>query len=146
MNSTIFLKASCVMRSSFLGTPKTAITKNTKKPARVAFSLQAFRALEALRRQREALAHGRRKGNAERQRKAQELRMLIVELAAADMQKGRHPARGRAGRVHKKLPLRPDGEPLVGERLVRKILAAMRDTKFSAMQDECGRSARRTGA
>lgn len=104
----------------------------SKKPGPVVFSLQALRALEALRRQREALALGRAKGNAERHRKAQELRMLIVDLAAADMQKGK-PTRGRAGRVHRKLPLRPDGKRIVGERLVRKI--------FSAMQNESGRFA-----
>lgn len=79
-----------------------------------------------------ALAEGRVVGNVRRRKSAQRLRVLIFDLAAADMEKGK-PSRGRAGRVHRKLPLRPDGQRLVGERLVRKIL--------SAMQDESGRCA-----
>ena len=94
----------------------------------------AVRAEDILRRQREALAAGRAKGNALRHREAQRLRVLVFDLATADAQAGR-PALGRAGRIHRKLPLRHDGERIVGERLVRKIL--------SAMQSESGR---RTGA
>lgn len=84
----------------------------------------AVRAEDILRRQGEALARGRARINAQRQREAQHLRALIFDLAAADTQAG-NPRRDRAGRVHRKLPKRPDGRRLVGARLVRKILAAI---------------------
>ena len=80
-------------------------------------------ALLALQRQREALARGREKVNAQRQRAARHLRVLIFDLAAADAaadaQAGK-PAWGRAGRIARKLQGR------VGERHIRKILSALR--------------------
>ena len=93
------------------------------------------RAEDVLRRQREALARGRAKVNAERQREARQLRVLVFELAAADEHSGR-PARGRAGRIQRKL-LREYGRE-VGERLVRKILSAIQHRVADSLAPNSG--------
>jgi hypothetical protein len=74
--------------------------------------------VQGLLRARAALDAGRAKVNAEKRKRATYTRHLVLETAAADQRAGT-PARGRAGRVARKL------NGLLSESQVQKILRAL---------------------
>lgn len=88
--------------------------------------VRALRAeVQGVLRARAALDAGRARAIAEKRKRAAYTRSLVLETAAADHQAGR-PARGRAGRVARKL------NGLVSEGQARKILRALSSARDSA--------------
>jgi len=85
------------------------------------------RRLAPLERYKAGLDTGRAKRNAERRAAAGALRDVVLGLAAADADAGR-PARGRAGRIARKINR---GEGSVSEAHVRKILRALSSARDS---------------